>query len=89
MYRLLSNAWLAVGIALVGLGGIGVPLPKAQAAFWYCEGKELADGDVCDEGWCWNWNRNCKEERVIIGYNGSTPIYKVVCHCLLGNAVSV
>ncbi len=83
MNRLLSNVWLALGLALLVVGVYSTPLPRAHAAFWYCEGKEIGDGDLCDEGWCWNWNRDCKEERVITGYNGSTPIYKVVCHCLL------
>ncbi len=86
MNRLLSNLWLAVGLALIGAGAYSVPLPRAQAAFWYCEGKVIADGDTCGEGWCWNWNRDCTTDSVIIGYNGSIPQWKVVCHCLPGVA---
>lgn len=82
MNRLLSNLWLAVGIALVGVGAYSVPLPRAQASFWYCEGKVIADGDHCDEGWCWNSNRNCKEVRVTTGYNNG-PTYIFVCRCEL------
>lgn len=83
MNRLLSNLWLAVGIALISAGAYSVPLPRAQAAFWGCESKVVADGDICDEGWCWNSQRNCKDHKILIGYNGSVAQWKIVCHCLL------